>query len=775
MLLKQKMMLGATLLAAIPVIIASLAIQTVATNTSHQALEEASKARMIGIRNAVKAGIEGYFDTIRNQALTFSKDLMVVEAMASFKESFPRFRQESGTTDIQRLRNQLGQYYSGDFSSEYQRRNPDKHIDTRTWLQQLDADSVALQYQFIQANPNPLGQKDRLNDPGNNSSYGRQHARFHPVIRDYLEKFGYYDIFLVDAESGDIVYSVFKELDFTTSLKNGPFADTGIGEVFRRANQANSPDFVALSDFQPYPPSYQNPAAFIASPIFEDGRRIGVLIFQMPIDRINTMMTHDGNWKNAGLGDSGETYLIGPDNTLRSMSRFLIEDKEGYLQTLDNTGVDHKTLQSIRAKETSINLQPVNTPGSRAALAGITGFDIFPDYRNVPVLSAYAPIQIDGLHWAIMSEIDQAEAFAAADALTEKILLLSVAITVVLIIIGLGVGVWFAGSITRPITLLNETISEIESRSDLTRSIEIHSDNELGQVARAINAMLAKFRSSLQQVSSNTCQLATAAEETSVITRQTTEAVKRQLAETTQVATAMNEMSATVQEVAANTSHTATASAEANKESREGQQVVNQAITQISELASQIESAAAVIQSVQQDSDKISTVLDVIKGIAEQTNLLALNAAIEAARAGEQGRGFAVVADEVRSLASRTQESTEEINQMIDQLQSGSQRAVGVMEQSQKQAHAAVEYATKAGGSLATIAEVIENINDMSTQIAGAAEEQSVVAEEINRNIVSISDMAEQTAAGTENTAAASNELAQLATQLHNLVGQFRV
>ena len=251
--------------------------------------------------------------------------------------------------------------------------------------------------------------------------------------------------------------------------------------------------------------------------------------------------------------------------------------------------------------------------------------------------------------------------------------------------------------------------------------------------------------------------------------------VGRQQTETDQVATAINEMTATVQEVARNAIDAAAAANQADQEANSGKNVVGQTVSAIQLLATNVEQAADVIQKLEVDTTEIGGVLDVIKGIADQTNLLALNAAIEAARAGEQGRGFAVVADEVRTLASRTQESTEEINKMIESLQTGAKNAVSAMETGREQARTGVEQATLAGESLNAITQSVATINDMNTQIASAAEEQSKVSDEINRNVVNISQLADETASHVTEVADSSTELGRISVELKAEVEKFQL
>jgi len=338
--------------------------------------------------------------------------------------------------------------------------------------------------------------------------------------------------------------------------------------------------------------------------------------------------------------------------------------------------------------------------------------------------------------------------------------------------------VWFSfvvtRSIVRPARTLVRDLGRLSS-GDFSVAIKATTRDEIGQVAESAQQVQVHLSDLIRQIVSAARQLASSADSLMQHSEQAAERLQRQRSDTDQVAASVNEMSATVQEVARNAEAAAVATTEADRQANNGKLVVTEAIGAIDRLASEVEEVSGAIHHLENETNTIGSVINVITEIAEQTNLLALNAAIEAARAGEQGRGFAVVADEVRSLASRTQESTEEIRRIIEHLQQGAVNAVRVMAAGQARAGQSVEMAEKVGESLATIAEAVATIKDMNSMIASAAEEESAVANEINRNVISISEMVVENADGAQEVANNSQQLASVANHLEQLVAQFKV
>ncbi len=715
-----------------------------ANQIAEEALKKQVAAQLEAVREVKGAATERYFQTINDQIITFSQDLMVVNAMRDFRTHFDSYREENEVTPekLAAMRKSVEHYYTAEFAPEYSNQNSGATVDVSWMYNGLDDDSVALQYAYISDNENPLGSKHLLDAGNDGSTYSRLHNDVHPVIRTYLEKFGYYDIFLADPDTGDIIYSVFKELDYTTSLIDGPYAQTNFGEAFRKANAAGNRDAVFLIDFAQYRPSYDAPASFVASPIFDGDKKVGVALFQMPLDRITEIMSN-----RSGLGDTGETYMVGGDYLMRSDS---YRDQK------------HRT---VIASFKDANNGKVETSSVKEAISGKSGSKVITGYHGSTVLSSYCPVSIIGLRWALLAEINVDEAFSAiktmetyGDEVKSSLTLTVVGIVAIAGTLIFVIAVVFTKRIISPV-IKTMNLLEAVAAGQLTGHLDVTSEDEIGRMGKALNQAVSRLRETIQTIGHNSTTLAGASSELASVSSKMTTDAELTSDKIGIASTSSDQITANAQTVAASTEQLSASINEIAKNTTDAARVANDAV-------SAAEKTNRTIAKLGESSAEIGKVINVITSIAEQTNLLALNATIEAARAGDAGRGFAVVANEVKELAKETAKATEDIGRRIEAIQGDTQNAVT---------------------AIGEISNIINQISDIQNTVASAVEEQTATtseigmrisevaggSSEITRNMTEVVQVAETTRTGASNAQNSAQDLTRMATELQRLVDQF--
>ncbi len=455
----QKQIVVMAVTGLIPMIVVSIiAIQISKNSLSDKALDQ-----LQAVKDTKAAAIKSYFTRVENQIFTMSQMPSIAAAMDAFSRAFQRLPRAEGVTDedISRMREELRGYYEDEYNKKYKDLNG-KSADIPKLLDVLDDEAIVAQYYYIQDNSNPLGEKHLLDAGNGRSVYHRSHALYHNGVRTFLEKFGYYDIFLVDIETGDIVYSVFKELDYGTSLRDGPYANTNFAEAFIEASTMENGEF-SFKDYRQYTPSYEAPASFIAAPIFNEDRRVGVLIFQMPLEPINAVMM-----QRSGMGETGDTYLVGPDMLMRSDS------------------IQHPDTHSVLASFTNPEAGSVKNEAATSAVGGEAGRKIIEDRFGESQMSAYSQIDLGPFQWGIVASISQDEAFKSISYITNVI----VGVAVLFIaLIGLF-ALYVSKLIANPILSLGRVIQSVEKDGNFKVSVDNENTDEIGQTARAYNKFL---------------------------------------------------------------------------------------------------------------------------------------------------------------------------------------------------------------------------------------------------------------------------------------------
>jgi methyl-accepting chemotaxis protein len=738
--LNKKLIWGFLLAGLVPAtLITAVVIDNVGT-----ALTKEAEYKLVSIREGKAFQLEELYETIGAQVSALSQNKISIEALDKFQTSFLVYEKEN-ITALGTAKNRLEKFYLNEFGTQYKDSNAGNEFSRlNDTFGSLNNNAILLQDSFISSSNSAMGSKDELITLPGNTSYGKVHTEFHTTFRTYLKKFGYYDIFIVDAKSGNIVYSVYKELDFATNIKNGAFSGSKIGEAFKSALSASSKDDVFFTEMAKYYPSYDAPAQFVSAPIYTGNDISGVMIFQIPVGKINRILTSKRKWKEQGQGESGETYIISSDMTMRSISRFIVEDSNGFFNTMKNIGMNSEAINYMKSKETSALVGKIETKGAKSVVSGVSGFDVFPDYRDVRVLSAYRPLKIPGLSWSILSEMDEDEALGSLHHIKKVIFALIGGSTIFIFVFA----VFFSKRISA---------SLIELAVNLQRGAEniLNTASGMARSSSELSAATQQQAASLQETSSSIC-----------------------------------EISAMVDKSSENAVSTSSLASESQKRAEDGQRSVINVKSRIESIHKNNEALVINVEENNRDIESITKIIDdiaektkVINDIVFQTKLLSFNASVEAARAGEHGQGFSVVAEEVGNLAQMSGKAASEITELLEQSISQVHRTIKnskakmevIINEGKESVNQGIEEISLCDTVLSKILTSFEKVNSSVQEISLSSKEQSNGVGEITQAIQELDTVTQQNTAIAHETSTKADELKGYSGDLADIVTQVQL
>ncbi|MBU3664763.1 MAG: HAMP domain-containing protein [Chthoniobacterales bacterium] len=460
-------------------------------DTARTALMQSARNQLQGVRVAKTTTLKAMLESLRDQVVSISDSKAVIEGMRAFREAH---RELGAATLGPEESRKLDAFYRDYFLPEL-----DKNVEGTPVLEQylpVRPSERYLQYHYTVANPHPYGDKQNLEvAPGDATVYGRTHEQLHRFFARAVKIFGFQDMMLVDADTLDVIYSYEKTAELGTNLENGPYANTHLGAKVREMRTKQDRDDFKIADFEAYRPSLGRPMGFAISPIFDGAKMTGMLVLQFPIDNFNAVLTGNFNWQAEGMGETGETYLVGPDGTMRTRSRFMYTDPEKFVRELRRSSVPSSVVDQVERQGNVLCVLPAESPAVEAALKGESGIMETTDYRGEKVLSAYGPLELDSLRWAVIADVSLAEAQAPVRAFARKVVVAGSGLALCVTLLALVC----AHMLTRPLRKLAEGARRLGAGETGVR-VDLQSSDEFGELARVFNEMAGSIHRQKQQL-----------------------------------------------------------------------------------------------------------------------------------------------------------------------------------------------------------------------------------------------------------------------------------
>ncbi len=829
--IRFRLLSGSLGLTIIPLIVVAIGIGAISVRLATSAIEERAAEQLRSVHNVKSREVLSYFETLTAAVRSMASSTSLIAALPELQVEARQLTTQLAVPTAERVR-ALNEYYDGAFEAEFGRRNAGARAGMASTIDEIGPLAIALQYLYIARNPNPLGSKQQLiASPLDPTRYSALHANVQAQMAGWIREYGFYDIFLVGV-SGDLVYSYYKELDFGTNLRDGPWADSGIGLAFAAAALGADPRGVFLTDFAPYRPSYDDQAVFFGAPLFQDGRRIGVLIAQAPIDRVNAVVNFGGDWTGSGLGQTGEAVLIGQDGRHRADVRNVTVDAAAYADALVVAGHDLALAQSVADAGSSIGRVRDQSAPARAGLAGTVGAGRAVDYLKRDVLAAWGPVDVLNQRFGFVLKLEASEAFAAVAGLTRQITVVALGTLALLGLIGGLIALMLARSINDPLGKLTDVVNRVALGERDARS-GMQARDEIGALATAFdnmlderNAVQARIEAENEQLNNSVIEIMTAVSELASrdlsvrvpvaedVTGAVSDAINMMsrstamaLGDVRRVSDAVSEATAQVRQrgdnvaqVANAASDQATAAAaeiqqtavalrlmgdqaasanmqaeQALKSTADALELVRGTVGGISSSRDQIRETEKRVKRLAERSQEISTIVSIIGQIAERTSVLALNASMQAVAAGDAGRGFAVVADEVKRLAESSRQATQQIGTLVSAIQADTGDTLQAMNVTIAQVVEISRLADRAGGQMGETRAATEQLVAAVRAIAASAQVQSDSSQTLLARAYELLQRSQQTIDELDAQRSSTDQLADSAQQLVGTVGQFRL